>query len=341
MALPGLRIEHSSHYSGKLINFHKIEVLKEKSYKIEDIPLDGDAPKQFICVYEYKNGRKKCKGNRKVWVSYIAKTAEKWYPHESIIEYAINRIGESLGLNMNETRLVVANSQIRFLSKFFLNLEKETLVHGADICAEHFGNLEEAIMIANDKNQARKHFTFEFVKDAIRLVFPNAFEPLMKEFVKMLVFDAIVGNNDRHFYNWGVKRSINSIEKMITFAPLYDSARGLMWNLSEENIKKYLVNYDTNGGTLFSKYLTNSCPRISIDANKTVNHFDLVEFLKNYSNENSSIVCELISEVNERKILTLLNEEIFIYFTEERKRIITLVIEKRFEILRSLCYVVE
>lgn len=342
MDLRGLRIESSSNYSGKLLNFHKIEVLKVKSYKIEDIPLDGDAPKQFISVYEYKNGKKKkCKGNRKVWVSYIAKTAEKWYPHESVIEYAINRIGDALELNMNETRLVVANNQIRFLSKFFLNVGRETLVHGADICAEHFGNSEKAIIIANDKDEARNHFTFEFVKDAIRLVFPNDFENLMPSFVKMLVFDAIVGNNDRHFYNWGVKRSINSMEKMISFAPLYDSARGLLWNLSEENIKKYLVNYDTNGGSLLRKYLNNSCPRISIDANKTINHFELVEFLKNYSSENCDIVCKMISEINERKILTLLNEEIFIYFTEQRKRIITLVIEKRFEILRRFCYVVE
>lgn len=332
-----LRIEKSENCSGTILNIGKICVLKANAYKIEDVPLDGDAPKQFIRVYEYPRGRKaRGYGNRRTWVAYIAKTAEKWYPHESVIEYAINRIGEVLSLTMNETRLVIANKQIRFLSKFFLNPSKEILVHGADVCAEHFGNLEEAINIANDRKQARIHFTFEFVKDAMRLVFPESFERLLLEFVKMLVYDAIVGNNDRHFYNWGVIRNISNREKNITFAPLYDSARGLLWNFSEENVDKYLLNYDTDGGTLLNKYLQNSCPRISIEDNKAINHFELVEFLKNYNAEYEDVVREMISVDNENNILTFLNEEIFVYFTENRKRIITLVINKRFEKLRDI-----
>ncbi len=332
-----LRIETSMSNSGKLLNQNHISILKNEHYYIKDIALDGDAPKQFIFVYEYGKNSKVRKNKLTTWVPYIAKTAEKWYPHESIIEYAINKIGEILDLRMNEVRLVVANTQIRFLSKFFLNYGEDTLVHGADICGEHLGSIAAARIIANDRKLARENFTFEFVKDAIRNVFPNKFEYIMQEFVKMLTYDAIVGNNDRHFYNWGIIRSVNR-ENNITFAPLYDTARGLLWNFDEENIEKYLKNYDKNSGTLIDKYLNNSCPRISIETDKSINHFELIKFLWSYNKDFREIIDTMINDTTEEKIINFLEKEIFMYFTENRKRIIKIVIKERLQKLKSrLC----
>ena len=330
-----LRIEKSENCSGQIYSIDKIPKLKEKNYIIQDYPLDGDAPKQFICLYEYKHPERNRKGNKKMWVGYIAKTAEKWYPHESIIEYSINKIGELLGLKMNETKLVIANTQIRFLSKYFLNKEKETLVHGAEICGEHYGNMNEAIIIANNVKKAREVFTFEFVKDAIRLVFPDNFETLMTEFVKMLVFDSIVGNNDRHFYNWGIIRSISK-EKNVIFAPLYDSARGLLWNLSEENIDKYLLNYKTDQGSLINKYILNSKPRISLEENSDVNHFELINFLKAYNQEYAGIIDKLLSPENEESIFSFLRDKIFLFYSRNRQEAIELVLKLRLEKLREI-----
>ena len=133
-----LRIETSLFCSGKLFNEHKIPLLKETNYIVKNYDLDGDAPKQFIKAYFFKEDSGVKKANSNSWFSYIAKTAEKWYPHESVIEFMINRIGEVLGINMNEICLVKANGQIRFLSKYFLNKD-ENLIHGAEICGEHFG----------------------------------------------------------------------------------------------------------------------------------------------------------------------------------------------------------
>lgn len=332
-----LRIENSISNSGDIFNLSKIPTIKNKNYYIKDIPLDGDAPKQFIYVYEYSKSSNIKKANLETWTPYIAKTAEKWYPHESIIEFAINRIGESLGLVMNEVKLVVANTQIRFLSKFFLD-QDESLIHGADICGEHIGNLEQARIIANDKRKAREIFTFEFVKDAIRNVFPNEFEYIMKEFVKMLVFDAIVGNNDRHFFNWGIIRSISNTKNSITFAPIYDSARGLLWNFDEANIEKYLNNYEKENGTLIDKYLKNSCPRISIEDDKSINHFELIKFLWNYNDEYKNLINKLLIDDTKNKIFTLLDAEIFIYFSEKRKKVTRIIITERFQKLKSkLC----
>jgi len=326
-----LRNEPSIHCSGKIINKHSIPLLKENDYIIKDYRLDGDAPKQFIKAYFYVEDSAIKKSSSSSWPPYIAKTAEKWYPHESIIEYMINRIGQTLGLNMNEIKLVKANGQIRFLSKYFLN-ENEKLTHGAEICGEHLGDMILAEEIANHKPTSRELFTFEFIKDAIRSVFPQCFENLLLELVKMIAFDALAGNNDRHFYNWGVIDTKKKTSKLPTFAPLYDSARGLMWNYSDENIKKIY----NQGGKKIVTYVEEACPRISIEENKQANHFQLIYLVKNYNTEYGKIVSDLASVENEENVLTMLKEEFYPFFIQQRSVLITTILRSRFKKIRGI-----
>jgi hypothetical protein len=63
---------------------------------VVDISIAGDAPKDFIKVYEYEKVRKT---SPHLWTPYIAKVGHKWYPIESITEYLMNRTGEVLGMN--------------------------------------------------------------------------------------------------------------------------------------------------------------------------------------------------------------------------------------------------
>lgn len=326
-----LRIETSINCSGKIENEHLIPLLKELDYLVKDYRLDGDAPKQFIKGYFYVEDSIIRKSSSSSWSSYIAKTAEKWYPHESIIEYMINRIGQVLGLNMNEIKLVKANGQIRFLSKYFLN-ENEKLIHGAEICGEHLGDMLLAREIANHKPTSRELFTFEFIKDSIRSVFPQCFENLIVELVKMITFDALVGNNDRHFYNWGVIDTKKKTSKLPIFAPIYDSARGLMWNYSDENIKKIY----RQGGKKIISYIEDACPRISIEENKQANHFQLIGLVKNYNAEYREIVNDLASIENEEKVLKMLGLEFYPFFIKERFELITTIVRTRFKKIRDI-----
>jgi hypothetical protein len=257
-----LRIEKSENSSGTIQNFSKIPVLKEENYYVVDIGLDGDAPKQFIKAYIFETDSGVKKRNPKTWTPFVAKSAEKWYPHESVIEYMINRIGITLGLNMNEVKLVVANGQIRFLSKYFRK-SNEVLVHGAEICGEYLDDKDLAAQIANNKKTSRQLFTFEFICEAIRYVFPEVCESLITDLVRMIAFDAIVGNNDRHFYNWGVINTVKKMGKPPKFAPIYDSARGLMWNESEQNIVKHHIHQQGEGKKIVN-YVLRGMPTLII-----------------------------------------------------------------------------
>lgn len=78
------------------------------------------------------------------------------------------------------------------------------LVHGAEICGEYLDDMEMAAEIAKEKKSSRSLFTFEFIQNAIGFKFRGQKDYLISELVKMITFDGLVGNNDRHFYNWGV-----------------------------------------------------------------------------------------------------------------------------------------
>lgn len=326
-----LRIEKSLNSSGKLSNVSLIPFLEEDRYIVKPINLDGDAPKQFIKAYFFKPNSTVRRSSPNSWHSYIAKTAEKWYPHESVIEYMINRIGQVLGLNMNGIKIVQANKQIRFLSKFFLNRD-ERLIHGSEICGEHLGDLSMAEEIAVNKKTSRELFTFEFIRDAIRSVFPENFEEITVELVKMIAFDAIIGNNDRHFYNWGVIGTTRKINKLPTFAPLYDSARGLFWNYSDKNLRKL---YEL-GGNKVAKYIELACPRISIENNAKANHFELIDFIARINDEYNQIIKSLSKQENEHQVLKMLEKEFFPMFIPERTSLISQVLTSRFEIIRRI-----
>ena len=329
-----LRVEQSQNCSGVILNEQRIPWLKETHYLVEDYDLDGDAPKQFIRVYQYIRDGSVRKNKPKTWIPYIAKTGAKWYPHESVIEYLINRIGQVLGLEMNKVKLYRINNQIRFLSQYFLE-QNETLIHGAEICGDYLEDRAFAEEIANDKTTARELFTFEFIEEAILDVFPTHGQDLLRNLVYILTFDALAGNNDRHFYNWAVIRSLSKSGPPPRIAPIYDSSRGLFWNFNVEKIHIYFQNIDNPSFKKFHSYLDKACPRISIESDKEINHFKLISYLSSYNSDYRAIVTSMSSSQNEEKVIRLLESEFKPLFSKERYELTKLLIKRRFEIIRS------
>jgi hypothetical protein len=329
-----LRIESSINNSGKLYTTNKIAILKKRHYSVRPITLDGDAPKQLIRAYFYTPKSNLRVANSKKWPLYVAKSAEKWYPHESVIEFMINRIGIELGLFMNECKLVVANKRIRFLSKYFLT-NKQQLVHGAEICGQYLNDTEFARTIANNKKNARELFNFQFINDAIRHTYPNNCQQLTEDLVRMLCYDAIIGNNDRHFYNWGIIDTPETNNLKPYFAPIYDTARALLWNQSESQLR-HLALLEEQGSKRVTKYINGACPRMTIEGNSVANHFELMEFLTNDSEVFKKIIASLCTRENEEKIIAMLTKDFMPLFSKVRYQLIVNILSQRFIILRGI-----
>jgi hypothetical protein len=269
------KIEKSS--GAKIVRPGKILIVKKHQYHIVDgYTITGDAPKEFIRVYEYGFARK---SSPKKWPLYIAKTGHKWYPIESITEYLLNVLGSKFGIGMAESRIAWIGGQLRFLSRYFLHTKQQELIHGADIFAG-FVHDKELVEEIEREQLARDLFTLQFTKSALQFSFPYHWEEILNKFVRMLLFDALVGNNDRHFYNWGVVRHIKSKHELY-FSPVYDTARGLFWNEPEKKIVS-LSTDKVRFNNYLIRYCKNSRPKVGWEGVNNINHFQLVHNIYKY-----------------------------------------------------------
>lgn len=205
---------------------------------VDFLTIPGMAPKDFITDSEYRPGHRTRSQRAE---SYIAKVGSKFYPNESIAEQLVTRLGQVFGLSIADSKLRIVDGQVRFMSKYFLDRRAEQLTHGAEIFELCLGK-EDYARIA-DKKEESEYFTFQMTAEAIGNAFPGYEAEIVSGFVEMLAFDALIGHNDRHPYNWGVIVPIRKA-RAPRFSPMFDTARALFWNVldhTEKMSKSFLL----------------------------------------------------------------------------------------------------
>lgn len=114
----------------------------------------------------------------------------------------------------------------------------------------------------------RDIFTFQVVEEAVISRFPDFADDIMYDFVRLLGFDTIVGNNDRHHFNWGVITQVAG-KRAPRFSPIYDTARALLWNTNEDGLEKQEHRMDQ----FLDRYVRECYPMIGWDGLNNPNHF--------------------------------------------------------------------
>ena len=306
----------------EVVSDHGIEHLRAGYFCRPDVSISGDAPKDFLRIYNY--GRKH-KVRMQEWPAYIAKVGHKFYPNESITEHLLTRIGQLLGLQMANSRLMWVRRQLRFLSEYFLRKD-ESLIHGAEIFAGYLAD-EKFVDQVGQERMEREIFTFQVVEDAVMSRFPDHAEEIMRGFVRLLGFDTIIGNNDRHHFNWGVVTQIAG-KRPPRFSPIYDTARGLLWNTDEAGLKAQEPRIDQ----YLDRYVRECYPLLGWDGVGKPNHFEvtrkIVDRFPAYAKDMLGLVqLDLVEKVDR-----LLETEFKNLFSSRRKRFILKCLRKRAEI---------
>ena len=251
----------------EIVSDPSIKHVRQGFFARVNLEVSGDAPKDFLRIYEYDRGKK---ANPNTWPAHIAKVGHKYYPIESVTEHLLTRIGEQLGLNIARSRLMWVRGQLRFLSEYFLG-RNESLVHGAEIFSGYLAADRQFVEQVEEMKMSNEIFTFQVVEAAVKSRFPEQADEILQEFVRLIAFDAIVGNNDRHFYNWGVITHVAG-DRPPRFSPVYDTARALFWNVTEDGLSEQEHRFED----FLRKYVLGSYPKTGWDRCKSLNHFDLV-----------------------------------------------------------------
>lgn len=296
-----------------------IEQLRPGHYVVSDRHVGGEAPKDFVHVYEYGDGvRKK---HPHTWPSYIAKVGHKWYPAESITEQLLTRVGQVAGIRMAESKLMYAGDQIRFLSKYFLG-PSESLVHGAEIIAGYLEDVE-FVKTVGDQHLEKDIFTFPVLYEAILTRFPDDAERILRDFARMIGYDALVGNQDRHLYNWGVVVHATGAHAP-EFSPIYDSARGLFWNAAEMRLDRF----DTDEA--LRKYITVAHPLIGWEGERELNHFQLVSKIAKHTDLRPALRAIDLGCIS--SVVRMVDTEFSRLLSERRRDLIKRCLRLRFQL---------
>lgn len=160
---------------------------------------------------------------------YLFKTAYGWRSRQMWSEFIAYRIGSLLALPVPPCFLAVDSrtGECGALVEFFYGYPGEPdqarLVHGADVIAGFHRGLKSG----------RPHNIRENAR-ICRFVLGSGSD-FLAWWTKAVIFDALIGNTDRHTENWGflVRRRPDG-QPTYQLAPLFDNATSLAYELKDD-----------------------------------------------------------------------------------------------------------
>lgn len=176
-----------------------------------------------------------------------------------------------------------------------------------------------------DSNERNNYYTISNIKS----VLDDINQDLFNGFIRIMIFDALIGEQDRHEENWGITEKNGEFY----ISPLYDNGDSLLREFkNSENARKYY-----KGIKSFDAYIERSKTIIYKENNmEKYRHFELIQYLF----DNYPLL--VIPEIEKLKILTddlieeIVNKIPDELLTSEHKKYIILYLIKRRNILLSI-----
>lgn len=271
---------------------------------------------------------------------YYFKEPKEKYPWEFWNEIIAYEVGIKLGFNVLKYQPAILDGIGGCLSKSMTEDFTQELIHGQQVLLRIYPEFETKKGTDHTFQLVESFFKSLNDKEESKLIIQN--------FIEMLVFDAVIGNRDRHQQNWaiireikvqlrpkkyfGLKKQSNQpiITRVVRFSPLFDNGNCLAYNIIEENLDTFIRDENKLDKYLFGE--------------KAVSHLKWygepmphIELLKHISKMYPEEVLNTIVKVKERFNEIIINDIIFnidngVIFAEEKYTLST----KRKELISKL-----
>jgi hypothetical protein len=222
---------------------------------------------------------------------YIVKSAEMWGRVETLTELLNNRLGSALGFPMADAGIIRVDGALCFASHNF-QLPGETLIHGSLLFRRVFN--DDLGSVGKKRWDEQRTYDVDLISEMLKEMCGPDGDALFGRLLEMLIFDALIGSMDRHMQNWGLLATVSE-PRTYRFAPIFDSARALLWNQDESKLEILC-----NQSKALEAYLERVSPIMGFaSTGKPVNHFALVEHLLK---RHPGPVLEALDRIRPRKV---------------------------------------
>lgn len=154
------------------------------------------------------------------------------------------------------------------------------------------------------------------------------------EFLKIPIFDFLIGNTDRHQSNWAIIQS-NRDKKI---APLYDNSSSLCAYISDDKLKEYLGKDMVRWKSLVDTKSKSMIRRFSSEIRRPT-HLEVVRYLReNYYEETVDFVNKISLLMTDDNITGILNEYINEGLSDIRKQVLKRFLMDKTSIIEELYF---
>lgn len=229
-------------------------------------------------------------------------------------------LAKLLKINCSEVEIGYYKGRIGSMSYNFTEGIK-VLIEGVSFIEKKYPNYNKDKFI---DETSQKKYSLQMIEECL--------PQYLQSTLLMILFDALIGNSDRHHSNWGIVFALDDKKGMYDyFSPLYDNGSSLCAYVNDEDINKLFKDKMMYNALLDTK----SKSTIGWDNQRPIRHFELVENIKNnYYKETIRYVENIKNEITIDKITTILNNfDDTIISKEKKSLIIKFIIDRRNKIL--------
>lgn len=162
------------------------------------------------------------------------------YKYEFWSEILASELRQALGFNILHYDVAKRGEKLGCLSKSMVDPQIEELQEGY----KWLTGFEKEYSVCD-----KEAYTFQIIEKLLLSLFRK--QGFINDIIKIIVFDSIIGNEDRHQENWSIivtnKSTIQSklfhkkrTEITYSFAPIYDSGSSMGRELTDERVIKML-----------------------------------------------------------------------------------------------------
>ena len=260
------------------------------------------------------------------WPKIDPQTGKETY--EYLSEHLAYRIGQAIDVSTAKVDVGMYDSRIGSLS-YLVNGPNEELREGAWFILGKHPNYSVEKLYDPDR---QKYYSVEHIFEVID-------EEIIRNYwIKMMFFDFLIGNSDRHQNNWAYLLPIEDKGKRIIRVrpcPLYDNGSSLCCYINDLQVMEYLGK-DMRRMKALVDSKSRSAIRIDPSTKKNPPHSDVVRYLFNNFPESEKIASQIIMKLQPAIIDSLINSYSSNLLSDNRKKLLKIFLHGKIDLLIEL-----